>query len=121
MGAVHQIATKVASYPLTLYHALRKFDLPGSKAVLVIHVIGAEASHEGNYMQELNSILHSLLAGTMLLVTYIGPLNVTSPTPELDAQTLCQLLSRPDRGAARAFCFRVTYDEFLMSKLYSPL
>lgn len=120
---LHQLATDVASFPLTLFQALRAFGLLSdgcsSTAPLVIHVIGAEANKEGAFAREINTILQSLLGFTPLLIVYIGPLNACSPSLQQDAEIFRCLRTRPQLGSARSFFFRGTYADFLGSALYS--
>lgn len=119
---LHQLASQVASYPLTLFHSLRSFGLlpSGKDTTLVIHVIGAEADKEGNYAQEIQSMLQTLVGLSQLLLVYIGPSNVASDQGlQEHAKHFQRLRSQPQRGHASSFYFRGTYAEFLASDLYS--
>lgn len=121
---LHQISTEIASFPLTLFHALRSFGLLRNEKIrvepLVIHVIGAEADKEAAYSREIQCLLQTLVGLTPILLVYVGPLNSKSGCViEEDAQHFHNLRTRKELGSASSFFFRGTYADLLCSPLYS--
>ena len=121
---LHQISTDIASFPLTLFHALRSFGFLRNEKVrvepLIIHVIGAEADKEAAYSREIQCLLQTLIGLTPILLVYIGPLNSKSGRSlEDDAQHFHNLRTRKELGSASSFFFRGTYADFLCSPMYS--
>eukprot|EP00927_Polykrikos_kofoidii_P006345 TRINITY_DN12579_c0_g1_i10.p1 TRINITY_DN12579_c0_g1~~TRINITY_DN12579_c0_g1_i10.p1 ORF type:complete len:671 (-),score=87.37 TRINITY_DN12579_c0_g1_i10:648-2630(-) len=116
---LHREATDIASYPLTIFHALRKFCILKERpagARLVVHIVGAEAVVEGRALLDHQRLLLSLLGPYQLLIVSVGPMNLQSG--EKDMLQFKHWKENVTPGFAMNMCMRGTYADFLCSDMY---